>query len=306
MRKFSRTMKGTIILAIILFAIMSIATPIFARVAQEAIVVNFNNINIAVNGQRVNTEFEPFIFQGRTYLPTRDVASAMGFNVTWEDTTNIVHLTSQANVEQQSASAIGRVAQETIVVNFNNIRIAVNGTIINTEYEPFIFQGRTFLPVRDVANATGFDVTWDDTTSTVHLTSHLAVTPNYPPHHQPPVPNYPPHQQIQPQQPPTQIITPPPTQINPPIQNNNQGQSQGNRPSNPAISLERAIQIGYEELARRGHTGTFRNHSGMDWEPRYGGWVWEIVFRVPGGRLPLVEMYINVHTGAVAKFEWDD
>ena len=78
----------------------------------------------------------------------------------------------------------------------------------------------------------------------------------------------------------------------------------GGRPVNPAISLERAIQIGYEELARRGLSGTFRNHSGMDWER--GQWVWEIVYRVPGGRLPLVEMYINVHTGAVVKFEWDD
>ena len=78
----------------------------------------------------------------------------------------------------------------------------------------------------------------------------------------------------------------------------------GSRPSNPAISLERAIEIGYEELARRGHTGTFRSDSGIDWE--HGQWVWELLFRVEGGRLPLVEMYINVDTGAVIKFEWDD
>ena len=79
---------------------------------------------------------------------------------------------------------------------------------------------------------------------------------------------------------------------------------QGNRPSNPAISLERAIEIGYAEIARRGHTGTFRTHSGMDWER--GQWVWELEFSVQGGRLPLVEMYINVDTGSIVKFEWDD
>lgn len=78
----------------------------------------------------------------------------------------------------------------------------------------------------------------------------------------------------------------------------------GNRPSNPAISLDRAIEIGYEELTRRGHTGTFRTDSGMDWE--HGQWVWELLFRVEGGRLPLVEMYINVDTGEIVKFEWDD
>ena len=77
-----------------------------------------------------------------------------------------------------------------------------------------------------------------------------------------------------------------------------------NRPTSPAISLQRAIEIGYAEIERRGYTGTFRRDSGMDFER--GQWVWELLFRVQGGRLPLVEMYINVDTGAVVKFEWDD
>ena len=276
MSKFMKKLTSTTIALAIL---LGMATPVLARVAQDTITINYINIRIAINGQLINTEFAPFVFQGRTYLPVRDVASAMGFHVTWEDATNTVHLTSGTNVPQQTVNAPGRVAQETIVVNFNNIQFAVNSTLVSTEYYPFIFQGRTYLPVRDVANATGFDVSWDDATNTVLLTSRAAVTPNYPPH-QPVVPNYPARQ---------------PTTS-----------TQGNRPQSPAISLERAIEIGYAELARRGHTGTFRNHSGMDFEPRYGGWVWEILFRVPGGRLPLVEMYICVHTGNVAKFEWDD
>jgi len=82
------------------------------------------------------------------------------------------------------------------------------------------------------------------------------------------------------------------------------GSQRGNRPSNPAISLQRAIEIGYEELERQGYAGTFRSDSGMDWE--HGQWVWELLFRVESGRLPLVEMYISVDTGAVVKFEWDD
>ncbi|MCL1924363.1 MAG: hypothetical protein FWF50_02130 [Defluviitaleaceae bacterium] len=80
--------------------------------------------------------------------------------------------------------------------------------------------------------------------------------------------------------------------------------SRNNRPTNTNISLERAIEIGYAEIARRGYTGTFRNNSGIDWE--YGQWVWELLFRVNGGRLPLVEMYINVDSGNIVKFEWDE
>ena len=77
-----------------------------------------------------------------------------------------------------------------------------------------------------------------------------------------------------------------------------------NRPSNPTISLERAIEIGYAEITRQGHTGTFLRDSGIDWER--GQWVWELLFRVEGGRLPLVEIYINTETGDIVKFEWDD
>jgi len=76
------------------------------------------------------------------------------------------------------------------------------------------------------------------------------------------------------------------------------------RPSNPAISLERAIEIAYADLAARGISATYRSNSGMDWER--GQWVWELLFRTQGERMPLIEFYINVDTGAIVKFEWDD
>jgi len=85
---------------------------------------------------------------------------------------------------------------------------------------------------------------------------------------------------------------------------NNQGNNnQGGGQSDTGISLERAIEIGHEELARRGYTGTFRESCrGFS----RGQQVWELLFRVEGGRKPLVEMYINMDTGAIVKFEWDD
>jgi len=165
--------------------------------------------------------------------------------------------------------AFARARQETITVSFNNIRIAIDGQIAQTENEPFVHNGRTYLPVRDVADAMGFDVTWEDTTNTVHLTSrsNSGAVPNYPPHNS---------------------VTP--------------GNNQSNRPSNPAISLERAIEIAYADLATRNISATFRTNSGMDWER--GQWVWELEFRPTTGR-GVIEYYINVNTGAIVKFEWD-
>ena len=173
-----------------------------------------------------------------------------------------------------------RVAQETITVNFNNIRVAVDGRHIQTEKEPFIFEGRTYLPTRDIAEAVGFDVTWESETNTVHLASrtNLNVVPNYPPH------------------PSTQ--TPRPTAT----PSTNHGRE--NRPTNPTISRERAIEIAYEDLEIRGINATFRSDSGMDWER--GQWVWELLFRTQGERMPFIEFYINVDSGEIVKFEWDD
>ena len=80
--------------------------------------------------------------------------------------------------------------------------------------------------------------------------------------------------------------------------------SRSSRPSNPAISLNRAIEIANADLASRGINATYRSNSGMDWER--GQWVWELLYRTHGERMPLIEYYINVNNGSIVKFEWDD
>jgi hypothetical protein len=155
---------------------------------------------------------------------------------------------------------------EVITVHFNSIRIAIDGRLVQTENEPFIYQGRTYLPTRDVADAMGYDVTWENSTNTVHLTSRgsLNIAPDYPPH-QP-------------------LATPLPT--------------------SPAVSLERAVEIAYNDLSERGINAAFRSDSGMSWER--GQWVWELLFRTQGERKPFIEFYISVDNGNIVKFEWDD
>ncbi|MCL2416258.1 MAG: PepSY domain-containing protein, partial [Defluviitaleaceae bacterium] len=77
--------------------------------------------------------------------------------------------------------------------------------------------------------------------------------------------------------------------------------SSGSRPQNTSISLTRAREIAEADLARRGISASFHSNSGMSWER--GQWVWELEFR--SGRR-VIEYYINVDTGNIVKFEWDD
>ena len=58
---------------------------------------------------------------------------------------------------------------------YRNIKITVNGTPYpvkdanGNEVEPFIIDGTTYLPVRGISSVLGFDVAWEDSTSTIKL-----------------------------------------------------------------------------------------------------------------------------------------
>ena len=71
------------------------AVPAIANNA-KTIEAFYNNIKLSVYGQIVDTEGnEPFIVGGRTYVPARYVAEAMGGVVKWNETENTVEVTRQ-------------------------------------------------------------------------------------------------------------------------------------------------------------------------------------------------------------------
>ena len=186
-------------------------------------------------------------------------------------------------VVMSSAPLLARVAQQTITVNFNNIQIAVDGTLIHTEYEPFIFEGRTYLPVSDLAYAMGFDTTWENATNTVHLTSRSNVVPNYPAHVQNQTP------QVIPQ-------TASGSGISIPANITPRPAARAGGPTNPAISAQRAVELATAHLISIGITNAQFDYMYMDFEN--GTWVWSIEFDGQGGSF---EFYVNVDTGTFLK-----
>lgn len=66
-------------------------------------------------------------------------------------------------------TAFAKVSEMNIPVNFNNIKVVINGKELKTDKEPFTYEGTTYLPVRAVAEVVGKDVNWDSKTQTVTL-----------------------------------------------------------------------------------------------------------------------------------------
>ncbi|MCL2371783.1 MAG: stalk domain-containing protein [Defluviitaleaceae bacterium] len=178
---------------------------------------------------------------------------------------------------------VARVISNDVTIYFNNISVAINGNQAQLENEPFVLNGRTYLPVRDIANLFGYNATWESETNTVHLTERIPAGA---------VPNYPAHLP-QPEAPPATTTGTAYT-------------SRNNRPASPTITPARAIELAYEELSRLGIEASHRASSGLDFEQ--GRWVWELEFRAAQRYRGhhIIEFYICAGTGEVVKMEWDD
>lgn len=75
-----------------LFGALLFAVPAIAN-NSKTVEAFYNNIKLSVYGQIVDTEGnEPFIVGGRTYVPARYVAEAMGGVVKWNETENTVEV----------------------------------------------------------------------------------------------------------------------------------------------------------------------------------------------------------------------
>lgn len=77
--------------------------------------------------------------------------------------------------------AVANNGTKTISVLYNNIKISLNGKEVKTDAEPFIFEGRTFVPVRFVSEALGADVKFNPKTNTVEITRETSPATTPPP-----------------------------------------------------------------------------------------------------------------------------
>jgi Copper amine oxidase N-terminal domain. len=89
-----------------------------------------------------------------------------------------------ASIVSLSMSVFAESLEKQITVAYNNIKVSINGqqaTLKDSSgnaVEPFTYNGTVYLPVRAVSQALGCTVAWDDTTSTVKLTSSSSSNSN--------------------------------------------------------------------------------------------------------------------------------
>lgn len=106
----------------------------------------FGEIRIEVNGQSVHSDVAPFIQNSRTMVPLRFVAEALGAKVEWAPNTRTVTV---------------RYLEKVVVLPVDSTVAHVNGTTVVLNVPATIVNGRTFVPLRFVAEALGAIVLWN-------------------------------------------------------------------------------------------------------------------------------------------------
>lgn len=118
-----------------------------------ALIPNFSHADSSSIGILINNEIriipedmgEPFSANSRTFVPLRFVSENLGFKVDWEQST-------------QTAIVHGRDGEIRVTIGKDTITTP-NGEV-KMDVVAFIKDGRTYVPVRFVAETLGFKVDW--------------------------------------------------------------------------------------------------------------------------------------------------
>ena len=134
-----------------LFKIMFMATLISLYTSFTTIEIYAITPDIRINGYVINIpmyEQHPIVIDGRTLVPLRIIMEELGFFVNWD------YWTQEARLRKPRNTFIFiPIGSESIRVNDSAIELDVPAQLIN---------GRTMVPVRAIAEATGFTVNWDE------------------------------------------------------------------------------------------------------------------------------------------------
>lgn len=124
-----------------------------------------NIFSLKVNGETLNCEVPPIVFDGYSVVPARDVFEFLGAKVEW------VAETQKVIVKYEGT---------TIEVFIDKKTVRENGKTAIMPISPKLINGKTMIPVRYIAEALGFDVDFDSNTDTIIINTKKESKPVVP------------------------------------------------------------------------------------------------------------------------------
>lgn len=135
------------LITLLLVGLILMAGGVQTASAAEATFI-IGNGTYVVN-EEVRQDTAPYIKNGRTYLPLRYAAYAVGIgdnSIYWEGTTKTAYLAKD---------------NEIMSIRVGEMMIFKGTTVIITDAPAELVNGRVMLPLRSIAEALGCEVEWD-------------------------------------------------------------------------------------------------------------------------------------------------
>lgn len=139
--------------AIILTFVFSLLLSINA-LADDPVYVNINGSPVTY----ATTDAQPMIYNSRAMVPIRTTAEALGLTVDWDKDTETATFTNAGG---------SRVIKHTMRSNI----IYVNGSPSSFDTASIVVSNRILMPIRMLGEAIGAEVSWDNPSRTVNITT---------------------------------------------------------------------------------------------------------------------------------------
>ena len=126
-----------------------IATTAASILLAATVCMSASALDVVIDGEKVVFDDNygyPFITEGRTLVPLRAIAEALGCEVEYDDTTKTVTIKNE---------------KITVELVLNADTAKVNGEEVKLSKEAKVVSDRTMVPARFVSESMGYDVDWD-------------------------------------------------------------------------------------------------------------------------------------------------
>ncbi len=120
-------------------------TIISLLVSSVAVYGGNTNVYININGKRIYPDASPFIKDGRTLVPIRIIAENLGAEVDWNESTRDIAIT---------------LGSTSIKMSVGTKTATINGKLKTLDVPPQIYDSRTFVPIRFIAESMNMIVNW--------------------------------------------------------------------------------------------------------------------------------------------------
>lgn len=132
---------------------------------------NVSVANVKVNGFDLYSDYKPYVDNGRTFVPIRELTELMGANVTWNQKTQSV------SISMMDKDVKLKINSSVVYVNGKKMRIDAASVPRLTQYVAQNNDSKTMVPLRFLSESLGFSVKWEQDKRLAMIDNGLARAP---------------------------------------------------------------------------------------------------------------------------------